>query len=572
MKKIVLITILLIASITHAMQHSIYQKPTNDWWRGSTGNGKDVALLWAREVENWINGDVGTGKTFYVDSGVSTSGDGLTWLSAVSTLDAAVAKCTANRGDIIYVAQGHNESLTAADGVDLDVAGITIIGLGTGQDAPTFDYDHADGEFVIGAASVKIYNLRFRPSITGITKAIDIENAGDNAEIINCHFVDGEAAATDEFLDGIVVGTTATDVVIAGCDYYCTGAPANFINLEAATIANPTCVENIIYGTFSEAGIWAGTAVPTNCYVGFNTVTNLSAGQYAIEFGGAATGICEFNRMYTDAAATTLDPGSMSCIENYGTNAIDLSAIPVPPLPAIGTVTAGSAWDILKKLYYGSDGTGAYPATLANDSALAMIMCKGATATPSTFNNTTDSLEAISDAIAAVQTDTDAMDTASELQALAGTNSTEKSISKTVSTIANGANNLFAVTGGPIKITEIVAYVTTTAIGGESCLIGYNIDPTTPATDTAFGTDGTALEINADAVGTLYTWDGVLATDLTEVTNGVALAMGTDVSYGLICPIGMVELTAAHDGTITGEITVYMRYIPLSSASVVTAQ
>jgi len=147
--------------------------------------------------------------------------------------------------------------------------------------------------------------------------------------------------------------------------------------------------------------------------------------------------------------------------------------------------------------------------------------------------------------------------------------SIERSISVDLASLASGANNLFAVTGGPIKLTEIVAYVTGT-IQSQSTLIGYNVDPTNPATATVFGTDGTALEINADAVGTVYTWDGVMATDLTATTNGVVLAMGTDISYGLIIPIGMIELTSS--ATSTGTLTVYMTYIPLSPDTVVTAQ
>jgi len=63
----------------------------------------------------------------------------------------------------------------------------------------------------------------------------------------------------------------------------------------------------------------------------------------------------------------------------------------------VGTPAAGSALDILKKLYYTADGTDEYPATVANDSTIAKIMAKGATATASTFNNTTDSLEALRD-------------------------------------------------------------------------------------------------------------------------------------------------------------------------------
>lgn len=144
----------------------------------------------------------------------------------------------------------------------------------------------------------------------------------------------------------------------------------------------------------------------------------------------------------------------------------------------------------------------------------------------------------------------------------------EQCISKTISTIANGNNDLFAVTGGPIKLIDIVGYVTT-QIGAESCKINYNIDPTTPETDTAFATDGDPLECNADAVGTLYTWNGVIATDLTATTNGVAL--GNAAMSGLIIPAGSIEMTATHDGTCDGAITVYMRYIPLSTSSVVTA-
>jgi len=144
----------------------------------------------------------------------------------------------------------------------------------------------------------------------------------------------------------------------------------------------------------------------------------------------------------------------------------------------------------------------------------------------------------------------------------------EMAISKTVTTIMSGNNNLFVVSGGPIKILEITAYVST-VIEAKSCLINYNIDPTLPATDTPFATDTTALEINADAADTLYTWDGVIANDLTATTNGVAL--GVAALSGLIVPAGSIELAAVVSTSATGAITVYMRYIPLSTSSVVTA-
>ena len=145
----------------------------------------------------------------------------------------------------------------------------------------------------------------------------------------------------------------------------------------------------------------------------------------------------------------------------------------------------------------------------------------------------------------------------------------EMAVSKTLTTIASGVNGLFTVAGGPIKILEIVGYVAT-EIEAKSCLINYNINPTAPATDTVFGTDATALEINADAVGTLYTWDGVVANDLTAVTNGVAI--GTAAYSGLIVPPGGIELAAVVATSATGAISFYMRYIPLSTGVTVTAQ
>lgn len=144
----------------------------------------------------------------------------------------------------------------------------------------------------------------------------------------------------------------------------------------------------------------------------------------------------------------------------------------------------------------------------------------------------------------------------------------ERCVTKTLTTIMNGNNNLFAVTGGPVKITEIIGYVAT-EIEAKSCLINYNYDPTTPATDTAFGTDGTALELNAAAVGSLLTWNGVVANDIVKTANGVALGLPT--YSGIIVPAGSLELAAVVSTSATGAVTFYVRYLPLSSSSVMAA-
>lgn len=570
MKKIIilLMSMLMVQALASTSAFDI------EWWNQATYSNLPSNKLkqWAEGMEGRVGFNSGTGSIFYVDSGVASEGDGSSWTNAKNTLDEAIDLCTDDAGDVIYVAQGHAEDLSAAGTVTCDKSGVTIIGCSYGDLRPTFTTTATAGTFLVSDNAVTVYNLRFVPGISAVVTCVSVSATGDQFSLLGCEFTD-PGTATYEFINMVTLASGSDFVTISGNKMVSTVSTTGCVNaiLASAGVVNRlTITNNDIQGNFITTGAIYSNQINTNMLIAGNTVGNTATGIPAINLTAAATGFIVGNSLYSDtfgtAGVTILDPGSCSCIENYAINTTDLSAIRIPPDPAISaqSVTAGSWIDILNKLYYASDGTGAYPATVANDSTIAKIMAKGATATASTFDNTTDSLEAISDLVTTADTVVDAI--------LADTVTGEQSISKTITTIANGANNLFAVAGGPIKITEIVAYVTTTAIGSEGCLVGYNIDPTTPATDTAFGTDGTALELNAAAVGSLITWDGVLAADLVKTANGVAVAAGTDVSYGLIVPIGMIELTAAHDGACTGEITVYMRYVALSPLSTVTAQ
>ena len=82
------------------------------------------------------------GKVFWVSSTVGLNGNKGTYENPFQTIDFAVGRCRANKGDIIFVMPGHVETVTAAAGLDLDVAGITLVGLGNGNLRPfdTRDY------------------------------------------------------------------------------------------------------------------------------------------------------------------------------------------------------------------------------------------------------------------------------------------------------------------------------------------------------------------------------------------------------------------------------------------------
>ncbi len=77
------------------------------------------------------------GDIFFVHSGTGTDGAGYGQNpdSPVATIDYAIGLCTDSKGDVIYVMPGHNEGLGNAQ-IAVDVAGISIIGLGRGSAAP----------------------------------------------------------------------------------------------------------------------------------------------------------------------------------------------------------------------------------------------------------------------------------------------------------------------------------------------------------------------------------------------------------------------------------------------------
>lgn len=222
------------------------------------------------------------GKVFWVNNSTALAEGGIggsnsnpgTYTKPFSTLDYAIGKCTAHRGDVIYVMPGYTQSMTAADDVDVDVAGVTIIGLGRGTKVPKFTYDNSAGEFVIGAVNVHIENLWFVPSVTGITKAIDVESGSTFFEIVKCRFGDAETAGTDEFNATIIVAATSTDGKIIG----------NYINMgEAGAVAGITITgadsrleirDNTILGDYSTACINSITTLQSDLIITNNLLVN----------------------------------------------------------------------------------------------------------------------------------------------------------------------------------------------------------------------------------------------------------------------------------------------------------
>lgn len=338
MKRLIFIVIVLAMCMpVHGLTYNAADSSTffNGYAWG--GGSKDRAWQWAQDVqaEAELGGGLGRGNIRYVDSGETTSGDGTAWSRAFITLEEAFAASaanalTANNGDVVLVAQGHAETLSTAAAVDCDVAGVYVIGYGSGTDMPEFSSNATASTFIIGAANVTLYNLRFLALTNATTIGISIEAAGDQCTIVKCVWPE-PATATWEFVDAIDLASGVDGFSIYNCVYrhVSTTGPAHFIEAGNGANMDMTIIGNSIAGEFSVAAIWSDT-VDWWTSIGHNNISNLTASQHAIEFTGAAEGMLFYNNIYTDVSDTSIDPGSMFCIENYVVEAINKSGLLYP--------------------------------------------------------------------------------------------------------------------------------------------------------------------------------------------------------------------------------------------------
>ena len=150
-----------------------------------------------------------TGNVYHVDSGADAADNDNAATNPkqpAATLDGAIGKCTANNGDVILVAPGHSETISAAAAITFDVAGVTVIGMGVGNSRPTITLDTATSTDInVTAADVQIHNIIFSMNYADIVEVFDLSAAGF---VVNkCRFVD--TATNMNFVD--LIKTTTTD-------------------------------------------------------------------------------------------------------------------------------------------------------------------------------------------------------------------------------------------------------------------------------------------------------------------------------------------------------------------------
>ena len=285
----------------------------------------------------WLVGDesYSTGNYWWVDSGntsngADSAGFGQTPDAPFLTIDYAVENCTANNGDIIIAMPGHAEVVIEAGGLDLDVVGITIRGIGSGSDQPTITFTTADtADIDIDAANVTIENMHIVAGFADVAAAIDVNCAdftirdsrltGDNAGLNALIWIQDAAAGGSD------------RITVENC--YCEDidtSNTHFINL-AGTGDGHIIRNNVLIGDWGTMCLGGAGAV-TNATILDNRISNTASDNDSCINLASATGICMGNYACGAAAqANGITAPTMAIAENYyGVVSEDLSAILEP--------------------------------------------------------------------------------------------------------------------------------------------------------------------------------------------------------------------------------------------------
>jgi hypothetical protein len=270
-----------------------------------------------------------SGNVFFVGSTATLAADvpvsGATAEIPFATVDYAVGQCTANNGDVIFAMPGHTEDVPATK-IVLDVAGVSLIGLGHGNDRPTFTMTASGSRLDLAAAGTRVSNCIFSPG-ANVTVGVRVVTGGAGAEIDNCEFT---VHATHQF--AAIIFVDEDDCVIRDCTLNTLDGVSAASGIQLDAFADRCLItRNVIQGAYSTACINGGDVVQIT--ITHNVIANQSSAN-AILLHNDITGTIAYNSLSARSAtlldSTLFDPGDTLCIENYLCNEVDTHGVVRP--------------------------------------------------------------------------------------------------------------------------------------------------------------------------------------------------------------------------------------------------
>jgi hypothetical protein len=469
-----------------------------------------------------------------------------------STIDAAISACTPNAGDNVLVMPGHTETVATAGAIALDVAGVSVIGIGQGADRPTLTFSATAATLTMSAASTSLKNIITTVSVDSVVSPIVVSAADCTIDIEH-----RDASTTVEAVRAILTTAAADNLDIKLKYVGFTGGNA-CVNAIRLVGGSQTRINIDFFGVASTSVVEFLTTAVVDCNIeGY--MYNSGTTNYSKDVVDTVTGSTWYAVIEDGAAGSVVRGGSADALAagDLGDIASDVAAVLVDTgttLPATLTTIdanqdAGVADAVTNALMRDVVGnktdaaaTGAVSATESIVAYAKQLVTEGIAR----------------DAVIGTPT---AADLSSEFLSL------PRCVAKTDGSVDAGDDILFNITGGPIHVLEILGIVTTTIEAG-AANVKLQIDTTTPAATVDISAG--AVDIDGDVAGTSY--ETINTTGVfTPVTAGYvkhANSFATNPT-DFIAPIGDIVFNS--DASKSGVIAWYMRYVPLSPLSRVVA-
>jgi hypothetical protein len=223
------------------------------------------------------------------------------------TIDAAVGSLMASKGDTILVAPGHTEDVTATS-IALDVAGITIEGMGEGGLRPILTFGAAAATITTSVANVTVKNIIHKANFADVAAAYTLTTAKD-FNLVDCEFRDN--ANNLNFVNVVKTGTTsnaADGIGLIRCKRIGLGATTNTTIVNMLGTNDRLTIKD---GYFAHAAITLGGLmiiaagkVVTNAEITGNKInltsaTDATGGIIITTNGSTNSGYIDNNRIWS---------------------------------------------------------------------------------------------------------------------------------------------------------------------------------------------------------------------------------------------------------------------------------
>ncbi len=313
----------------------------------TNGFPQGVSIL-GLPVLNMYSGDV-----FWVDSasGDDSLGNSGSQGQPFATIDYAFSRVhqSGTNGDLILVAPNHAETISAAGGVTQDIAGTTVIGLGTGNQRPALTFSATGSTWLITANNCHVKNIVFLSSVNTCATAFAIGTAANDVvtgtTIEDCWFLDNTLTDT-HFVSCIkALGTTENnndDLTVKGCHWSSEDAAcAEFIE-GSSDIARLHIVSNYIDHAGTAGSLFAPVTATDSyqeVWIADNLISHLATASTVNQLvdGGTAadnTGFIVRNAVghLDTATALPIDMTGVAIDENYSNSAVAASGALLLPV------------------------------------------------------------------------------------------------------------------------------------------------------------------------------------------------------------------------------------------------